>query len=407
METTTKHAEGERPDLFGFPEVGVPFFWPLGCAFDLEARRLDQMRRNLRFLREFKRSHIERPAPGWASANEVRLELSTLRLRDFSLDRDRVPTLVVAPYAGHASTVADFYEGQSLVRALQGAGVREVYVTDWKSATPGMAMLDIDAYLGDLALCVDEIGGVANLVGLCQGGWLSAMYAARFPDKAVSLVLAGAPIDTAAVDCEVRRYATTFPMSFFERLVRAGGGVLQGRLMLMGFKSLHPEQHYFKKFVELYENIDNEDFTARFRRFEEWYQHTIDLPGAFYLQAIRELFRENRLVRGEFTGLGRRLSMRDVTCGLYLLAGDRDDITPAEQVMSTVKYAGTHPDRIVRDMAPGGHIGLFMGKRAIDTNWPRIGRWIAEQSHRAELKLPRWAERPEPPAYPRGFRCTI
>jgi len=46
-----------------------------------------------------------------------------------------------------------------------------------------------------------------NLVGLCQGGWMSAMCAARFPRKVASLVLAGAPIDTDAGNGPIKRWA--------------------------------------------------------------------------------------------------------------------------------------------------------------------------------------------------------
>jgi pimeloyl-ACP methyl ester carboxylesterase len=41
---------------------------------------------------------------------------------------------------------------------------------------------------------VDDIGPPVDLIGLCQGGWLSLVYAARFPGKVRRLVLAGAPI---------------------------------------------------------------------------------------------------------------------------------------------------------------------------------------------------------------------
>jgi pimeloyl-ACP methyl ester carboxylesterase len=51
----------------------------------------------------------------------------------------------------------------------------------------------------ELNVVVDEIGGMADLVGLCQGGWMALVYAARFPAKVRKLVLAGASIDIAAV----------------------------------------------------------------------------------------------------------------------------------------------------------------------------------------------------------------
>jgi poly(3-hydroxybutyrate) depolymerase len=67
-------------------------------------------------------------------------------------------------------------------------------------ATDDMKDLDIDSYLAELNVAIDDLGGRVKLVGLCQGGWMSAMAAARFPKKVDALVLAGAPIDTDAGD---------------------------------------------------------------------------------------------------------------------------------------------------------------------------------------------------------------
>src|SRR5262245_63438639 len=61
------------------------------------------------------------PEPRWTTCNEVVLELTTMRLRDFSSAREGVPTLVCAPFALHGATITDFAPGHSLVAALQDA----------------------------------------------------------------------------------------------------------------------------------------------------------------------------------------------------------------------------------------------------------------------------------------------
>jgi poly(3-hydroxybutyrate) depolymerase len=75
---------------------------------------------------------------------------------------------------------------------------------------------------------------------------MSAMYAARFPGKVASLVLAGAPIDTDAGNGPVRRMAHTYPTAFYQELVELGGGLMRGATMLRGWKNMHPEQITFK-----------------------------------------------------------------------------------------------------------------------------------------------------------------
>ena len=52
-------------------------------------------------------------------------------------------------------------------------------MTDWRSASADMRFLGIDEYLADLNVLVDRVGGLVDLIGLCQGGWLSLVYAGQ------------------------------------------------------------------------------------------------------------------------------------------------------------------------------------------------------------------------------------
>lgn len=73
----------------------------------------------------------------------------------------------------------------------------------------------------------------------------------------------------------------------------------------------------------------------------------------------------------------RNLKLADISCPVYLLAGAADDITTSEQVFGARALLGTPDDKIVDQLVPGGHIGLFVGARTRREHWPEIGRWIA------------------------------
>ena len=356
-------------------EHSVPAFWPLAAAIELEEEGLKMYQDNLRFLIEAEEITFP-PPPDWATPNRILMDLDTMRLRDFSHHGSAdIPVLIDPPYAGHSSTIADYAKGQSLVETLQSGGLKRVLAMDWKSATLAMKDFDIDKYLADIDKVVAALGNRVHLIGLCQGGWMSAMYAARFPKKVRSLVLAGAPIDFDAGNGVIKEISCDLPMSFFEELVVAGGGLLLGQYMVAGWKSMHPEKQ-FEKYLDLYHHIEEKNYIERTETFERWYENPVNLPGAFYLQAVQQLFKENRLAKGEFIGLGKRLSLKDITCPVYLLAGDADDITPKEQVFDAEKYLGTHSKQVVRKLAPGGHIGLFMGSKTLAESWPAVAEWI-------------------------------
>ncbi len=363
--------------------INVPLFWPAQLATEMAEQGLELLARNVKFVAEEARLHggIK---PRLATAHTVRLRLRTLDLCDYSEGSEatasqRLPTLVNAPYAGHTSMIADYHDGQSLMQTLRAAGVGPLYLTDWHSATADMKDFDVDQYLAELLACIDDLGGRVNLVGLCQGGWMAAMLAARFPDKVASLVLAGAPIDTHAGGGPLVRMTRESPMDFYRDLVASGGGLMLGRYMLAGWKNMHPTTHYVQEHIDLYEHIDDPTWLSKAEAFARWYENPLDLPGRWYLQVIDQLFKHNRLAHGEFVGLGRRLDLAAVHCPLYLLAGAADDITLPPQVFAAARLTRTPPAQVQQATVPGGHVGLFMGARTLRETWPKIGRWLTAQ----------------------------
>jgi len=354
--------------------LSLPILWPMEGALGGLTAEAALAAKSTRFVEE--ETKIAQPAqPVLATPNQVRLNLRTMTLRDYGTP-DGLPTLIDAPHAGHHAMIADYGPGQSLVQALLSAGICHVALTDWKPASEDMKDLEIDNYLADMVVAIDDLGGRVNLVGLCQGDWVSAMIAARFPEKVNRLVLAGAPIDTDAGDGPIKRIAHETPISVYRNLVELGGGVMKGALMLDGWKNMHPEQHYFQNFVDLYDHIDDPGYLAKEEAFARWYENPMDLPGRWYLQVITQIFKQNRLAKGRFIALGRTLDLRNLVCPTYLLAGADDDITTPEQVLNAVAYIGTPPRLIVSETVPGGHIGLFMGARTLKEHWPKIAAWI-------------------------------
>ena len=87
----------------------------------------------------------------------VRIELATMVLLEQpEPSRSKVPPVViVAPYAVHDASIADFAPGHSLAQTLAEADAGAVALTFWKSATVEMRNYGIDAYLSDLNVAID------------------------------------------------------------------------------------------------------------------------------------------------------------------------------------------------------------------------------------------------------------
>jgi poly(3-hydroxyalkanoate) synthetase len=138
--------------------------------------------------------------------------------------------------------------------------------------------------------------------------------------------------------------------------------------------------------MQLLANIHDEQHIARYREFEDWFKHTQDIPGAFYLWIVEQLFVHYRLVRGELEVGGERVDLRRIDCPLFLLAGSRDHITPAPQVYALDGATSTPPEDVERRLCASGHLGLFMGRDALREHWAPMMRAVARHSRQEPLR---------------------
>jgi len=318
--------------------------------------------------------------PQWATPNKLALELTTVRLRDFSISPEGVATLVCAPFALHSATIADFAPRHSLVAALQQAGLPRVFVTDWRSATATTRFLSVDNYLADLNVLVDQLGAPVDLVGLCQGGWLALVFAARFPAKVRRLVLAGAPIDIAAGDCALTRLARDTPAALFEEFVELGEGRVLGRHVQQLWDPRAEESDAAHRVLQIPDDVVSSEVHRLEAYFLDWYKYTVDLPGTYFLQMVEQVYKENRLASGRFVALGQRIDLGKVNCPIYLLAARDDDVVAPGQVFAAARLVGTVRQGIQQATAPCPHLGMFMGRATLTQVWPDIARWLAQRS---------------------------
>ena len=319
------------------------------------------------------------PEPEWTTPNEIVLELSAARLHrcpGAPAQEGRRPVIVCAPFALHDARIADLCAGHSLMATL-GAGAAPLYLVDWLSATPEQSQRRIDDFLSDLHVFVDEIGGVADFVGLCQGGWLSLLYAARFPDRAGKLVLAAAPIDLEAADSALSALARSTPIESFHELVRSGEGLARGAraMRFWGFEMNPPERIH--GWLQSEADLESPQFRAEAEAFRAWNARVLDLPGAYYLEVVEKLYKRNELARGEFRALGKKIDLRGMRRPLYLIAASDDDVTAPEQLFACAGLVGTPCAAQKRQTAPGGHLSVFVGAQSLKKVWPDVVDWLA------------------------------
>lgn len=346
-----------------------------------------EMEKYGRFLVE-KGQPLENPV--WMTPNEVVFEGFKVALRKFNRGHRGNPIVFVAPEAGHNSQIVDYGPEQSLVQCALDHFAGDVYVVEKLPAEPKDANYSIEDCIRSLDLCIQHIGKPVHLIGLCQGGWQSAIYTALFTERVKTLSLAGAPIDFHAGDSVISQWAQALPMSFFEAMVSMGSGTMPGSFIVTGFKLMNAADRYVGDDVKLFQNIDDPAFVDRHRRFNGWYQFTQPLAGRMYLEVVQQLFKENQLVKGQFKLMGRRVDLSRIYHPLHLIAGSKDDITLPEQLFALEKHVSSLI--VEKHLAEAGHIGVFMGKNVIKDIWTalfkRLSSYNLADSFDVNIHLP-------------------
>ena len=324
-------------------------------------------------------------APSFQSKNEIVGELPTMRLRRFGTSRKNGgrAILLIAPLTVHDASFVDLMRGHSLVSIL-GESKAPVFVTDWRSASPDMRLFSVDTYLADLNVALDDIGGDVDVVGLCQGGLLALILAARFPNKIRRLVLAGTPVDITAKSSPMARIARK--LSANAQMLPEDEVVNGGQwLGLMGSAQGH-ERAAIDTMQRNPASFARSDLDA-IAAYENWTRKNLDLPGRYTRELIAGIFDRNELASGRFKALGQTIDLSCICTPMFVLCGARDEIVPKEQALAVLEKVGTPKSRMRMLVAPCGHFSLFVGLGTLSREWRTISGWLTSESAAGRLRV--------------------
>lgn len=284
--------------------------------------------------------------PMWTTQNKIikSNDISNLLYFDDSKRNiNKLPILIVPPQAGHSSHIADYDNNQSLVQTALNNCDNPIYCIEWKDGIPNIS---IDDLLNQISL------KNIHLIGLCQGGWLSTIYASLNNDIQ-SLTIAGSPIDFHIGNGFLTRLVKDTPYDVYQYIVNMNMGIMPGLYMLYGWKSMNFKDRYFWDYIDILKSYDNENKLKKIKKFREWYEYTQDISGEWYLWCIKNLFKENRL--------SELYNLDYINCDVNIIVGTNDNITLPEQSLALKRYVIKTNDYFIENV---GHIGVFMSSKS-------------------------------------------
>lgn len=317
-------------------------------------------------------------APEWAHSWPVVQQGPLARLRDCSnpsaTGRETVPTLLLPPQAGTHSCIVDHSPGRSQVEALRAGGLTRLHCLEWAPGSPETDGCSIDEHLAVVHDAVAHLGGRVNLIGDSQGGWLGTIYAALHPEAVHTLTVAGAPIDFHVEQPALATLAqahTGAAASLVDMLYDAARAA--------GLQATDPIGE-IERAMTLLAKIHDPDEVTRIEAERRWFAWKQEIPAAFLDWIMRKLFVGNELVGGTLVAEGRTVDLAAIRCPLHLIAGTGDILAAPPQVLVLADRVATPPSSITTTVLDAGHIGLFIGRSALDEVWTPHARVLATAS---------------------------
>jgi polyhydroxyalkanoate synthase subunit PhaC len=291
----------------------------------------------------------------------------------------RVPLLLIMATT-NKGYIFDLEPGQSLVEFLLTKGY-DVYLLDWNAPRPEEKRLRLENYV--LEFIPDAIARVqlesgerdVTIVGYCQGGVLSVMYAALHADGPLKNL---ACLTTAIDWHQMGLFSkwsdkTTFDV---DRLVDAVGNVPQD-FIVTAFDMLKPASRTAGQ-LQVWERMWDDKYVRSYRLFDKWANDVIPVAGEYFRQLTKELMWENRLYKGELMLSGQKVDLRQIKVPILHAVAEHDHIVPYGAAKPLIEQVGSSDKEEL--MLKGGHVSLVAGPNAVKRLWPKLDAWLSERS---------------------------
>jgi len=323
--------------------------------------------------------HMEEVEVG-ATPKELVWQRDKVKLYHYKRDtptKAKIPVLVSFAMLNRHD-VLDLQPDRSLMKKLLDEGL-DVYIMDWGYPTKAdryLTMEDyIDGYMNDAVDFIRKSNKVEKIhkMGICQGGTYSMIYASLYPEKLQSLTTYVAPYDFDTDKCMLFTWTKYIDVDAMVDSM----GTIPGEMIDSSFGMLKPSMNVSKYFGVM-DSLEDKDKMMNFLRMEKWKGDLPAIPGEMYRKYIKDLFRDNKLIKGELELGGRKVDLKNMTVPFLNVYATEDSIIPNESTLAVMKAIGSKDKK--EYAFPGGHIGVFVGGKSQKELAPAVAKWVTDRS---------------------------
>jgi len=293
------------------------------------------------------------------------------------------PPLLLVYALVNRPLVLDLAPERSVVRALVASGL-DVYLLDWGDPRAGEAHFGFEDYalrlLGDAVAEVARASRVqrVHLMGICQGGVLALCHAAYSPETIASLTTTVTPVDFRTGDDRLSSLVRHVDAD----LIRQNGMPVPGAALNQIFLALKPAELGHRKYVDLAGRLATPGAMRDFLAMERWIADSPDQPSRMLAEFIDRFYHRNVLVDGTLTLAEEPVDLARLPVPVFNVYARDDHIVPPAASRALAGLIA--PERYRELEVPGGHIGLYVGRRALEQVPAAVATFVHETDPEGE-----------------------
>lgn len=304
--------------------------------------------------------------------------------------RRKVPLILVPPL-GVTTETFDLMPHRSLARYMSARGFY-TYLVDWGQPQKEHAHLSLKDYademLGKAIQQVREHSGSeeVSMMGWCMGGLLILLHAGFSHDPNIkNIVTVASPIDlrgggivarsATALDAPaklVRKYSNWRLHELNPRLLASPNW-----LTTLGFKLTDPIGS-ITTYWDLITRLWDREFVENHSTTSDYLNNMLLYPGGVIQDMVVNAAIDNQFAKGQMKIRGAVSDLSTIAADMMVFAGERDVLVPAPVARKLMDVVSS-PDKTFI-VAPGGHMGVVLGSKAMNNVWSPAADWLEERS---------------------------
>ncbi len=300
------------------------------------------------------------------------------RSHDHKVNRSKKePEIVLIVYSLiNRATIIEFQNNKSLVGDLLESNC-DVFLLDWKEFNAGIDNLSLADYpFRFIEECVNEIQRITNveainMVGLCQGGVFSLLYALKHKNNVRRLALMSTPIDFKTQKDTMSKILQHIDLELLRIAPFVSGSMLNSF-----FNMLAPYSILQKKYLTLLERQSDPEFVRSFLLMENWRWDCPNVSGKVLAEFIDIFYFNNSFLNRTIELSGIRIELGEkIGIPVLNLYGTRDRLVPPDSSKALSRMVAPNCAYQERSFECG-HIGMYTYRKEGRSSGRTIAKWF-------------------------------